>query len=180
MTVYEMPRIALDRWIPMIPWTIWLYFSLWVYICLPVALLARISELRRYLIGAVALSIIGLTIFLLAPTTVPDSGLEWEHYPVMAFLKQSDAAGNACPSLHVGFACFAFLWLHWTLRDMEASKAWLFLNSTWCVLIALSTITTRQHVVLDGIAGAFLGLLVGWANLRSAKRTKSHPLLQPQ
>ena len=53
--------------------------------------------------------------------------------------------------------------------------------SLWNVVLALaivwSTLATRQHVLLDVIAGFLLGLLFAFGSLRQLQRTQCRPLL---
>ncbi len=83
----------------------------------------------------------------------------------MLFLKNVDASGNACPSLHVAFAVFAAGWLDRVLRRLHASQPALALNILWAVAIAYSTLATHQHVALDVLAGALLGWIFVRINL---------------
>lgn len=167
-----MPLLALDQWIPVVPWSAWLYFSLWIYICLPSSLMRRAGELAYYLMGATLLSGIGLSLFYFLPTSVPVWEIDWNQHPALAFLKSSDAAGNACPSLHVAFAVYAGFWMSRMLHLLGAGRVWLTLNWLWCGLIILSTLTTKQHVVLDVLCGAVLGALVFWLNEWIARKAK--------
>jgi hypothetical protein len=80
-----MPLFSLDRWVPVLPWSAWVYFSLWVYICMPSSLMMRAIELGYYLMGAALLSVFGISIFYFLPTQVPDWGIDWTQYPHAAF-----------------------------------------------------------------------------------------------
>jgi len=168
--VVEMPLLALDRYAPVVPWSAWIYFSLWIYICIPSSLMVLASELGHYLMGAAILSIIGLSIFFLLPTAVPVWEIDWGEYPRLEFLKKSDAAGNACPSLHVAFSVYAGLALSRMIAILEAYRLWSIGNWVWCGLIVLSTITTKQHVFIDVLSGGVLGFVVYLLNARFACR----------
>ncbi len=162
--IRAMPLLGVDRSMPVIGLSLWAYVSLWVYICLPSSLMRNAAGLRCYVEGAFLLSLVGIAVFWLYPTSVPNWGIDWAAYPGLYFLKESDAAGNACPSLHVGFAVFSGLWLDWMLRRVDARR-WLRAgNLLWCVLIVISTMTTKQHVLIDVACGVVLGVLVFWSN----------------
>jgi membrane-associated phospholipid phosphatase len=168
--VTTMPLTAIDRLIPFQPDTLPLYFSLWFYVSLAPALLADRREIISYGPVAVGMSAIGLGIFLLWPTTVRWPDIDWSQHPAFAFLKSVDAAGNACPSLHVAFAVFTAIWLGRLLRQMGAGKIVRAFNWLWCLGILYSTVAIRQHVVLDVLAGAGLGVIVAllhmhWLNV---------------
>jgi membrane-associated phospholipid phosphatase len=161
-----MPLTAVDRLVGFWPAALPLYLSLWVYVSLAPALLVVRRELVSYALAAVALSVIGLGIFLLWPTAVPRPDVDWSQHPRLAFLKAVDASGNACPSLHVAFAVFTAVWLARLLRQLGAGPFARALNGLWCAGILYSTIAIRQHVSLDVIAGAGLGVAVAVAHLR--------------
>ncbi|MGE5626217.1 MAG: phosphatase PAP2 family protein [Bacillota bacterium] len=163
--VHVIPLTPLDRFVGFAPWAIVLYVSLWVYISIVPALLEW-SELPRYLAAAVLLSVVGFVSFFLWPTAVPPPGIDWGTHPAVAFLKTVDAAGNACPSLHVAFAVLSALWLRRLLGTLGA-PAWIrWLNGLWCLGILYSTLAVKQHVALDLYAGAALGAAVALPFLR--------------
>ena len=73
--VRTMPVLALDRMIPILPTSVWLYFSLWVYVCLPAAIMDSRALLGRYLLGSSLLAGSGLAVFLLIPPALTQKGL---------------------------------------------------------------------------------------------------------
>ncbi len=155
-----MPLTPLDRWVAFEPAALPLYFSLWIYVALAPALLDAGRDLAAYGLATLAISVVGLGTFMVWPTAVPPSAIDWSVHPSIAFLKDIDLAANACPSMHVAFAVLTGIWLDRLLREMR-SPAWLLgLNWAWCAGILYSTVATRQHVVLDVLAGGVLGGLV--------------------
>jgi len=142
------------------PETLPLYLSLWVYVSLVPALLRTGRELASYGAATLAMSLIGLGIFMLWPTAVPAFNVDWSQYPSMVFLKNLDLTGNACPSLHVAFAVFTAIWLARLLREMDTGRVLRAINWMWCAGILYSTVATLQHVVLDVLGGAILGAIV--------------------
>ncbi|MDE2092556.1 MAG: phosphatase PAP2 family protein [Burkholderiales bacterium] len=167
--VTVMPLTWLDHQIAFEPAAMPLYVSLWVYVSLPLALLKDRRELASYGVATLALSVIGLAIFIAWPTAVPAFGVDWSRYPSVAFLKAVDLAGNACPSLHVAFAAFSAVWLDRQLREMNVGVPARVLNAAWCIGIVYSTLATRQHVALDALAGALLGLVVAALQLHGLR-----------
>ncbi|HEY9199806.1 MAG TPA: phosphatase PAP2 family protein [Gammaproteobacteria bacterium] len=161
-----MPITALDRLIGFQPLALPLYFSLWVYVSLPPALLVTRRELFGYGKAIAATCLAGLIVFYFWPTAVPAATIDWAQYPDVHFLKSIDAAGNACPSLHVATAVFSGIWLHHLLRRFGASPWLLAFNWLWCIGIVYSTLATRQHVAVDVLAGLVLGVLAATLSLR--------------
>ncbi len=164
--VTTIPTIFLDRMIGFVPAAVVLYVSLWVYVPLAPALLLDRLVLRSYLWACVALSIAGFSVFLVWPTAVPKPAISWSQHPSMFYLKAVDASGNAFPSLHVAFAVFTAVWLGRILRAIGAGGIVRSLNWLWCLGIVYSTLAIRQHVALDAIAGAGLGLAAALTHLR--------------
>lgn len=175
--VTMMPLTWVDHWVAFEPAAMPLYVSLWVYVSLPLALLKDRRELASYGLATLALSGIGLGVFLGYPSAVPAFGVDWSQYPSVAFLKAVDVGGNACPSLHVAFAVFSAVWLERLLREMNVGVPVRVLNWAWCFGIVYSTLATRQHVSLDALAGAALGFVVvalhllglGWLERKHAR-----------
>ena len=168
--VTQVPDTAIDRWIGFQPWTIGLYLSLWVYTALPVALQPDKRRLVRYSVAMTILCGLGLVVFFVWPTSVSDAvGARPAGNALFAMMYAVDGNGNACPSLHVAASVMSCLWLHAILRQVGA-PGWLnLLNWLWCIGIVYSTMATKQHLLLDVLAGATLGLVAGWLSLRSTK-----------
>ena len=164
--VTEMPLTVLDELIRFWPPALILYVSLWVYVTVPSALLPSVRELVYYTwtIGVVCL--VGLACFFFWPTSVPPPGFDRAAYPGFDILTGLDAAGNACPSLHVATALFAAIWLDALLREMGAGRAVRGVSWAWCLGIVYSAMATKQHVAIDVIAGAALGMAGGFLAVR--------------
>lgn len=159
--VTTIPLTRWDHWIPFQPATLGLYFSLWFYVALEPSLLTTRGELIAYLKRAALLALVGLAVFFFWPTSTPvPVDIVWAEHPGFAFLKEVDRAQNACPSLHVAFAVFAAVRL-WRLFGVAgASIGWQLAMVGWGAGIVYSTVATRQHVVIDVIAGAVLGAVM--------------------
>ena len=163
-----MPLTALDRALAFQPSALLAYASLWLYVSIPPGLLLSRRELFVFGLWVGSLCVFGLACFYLVPTAVPAllAPVDLSLHPAFALLQGVDAAGNACPSLHVASAVFAALWIEHLLRDMQAPWWLRAVNAVWLLLIVHSTLATKQHVVLDALAGVALGLPFAWASLR--------------
>jgi membrane-associated phospholipid phosphatase len=155
--VTVMPLTTIDDWIPFDPWALTIYVSLWVYVSLPPALMHTRAEIIDFGMRIGSLCITGLLIFYVWPNAVPPVDIDWAQYPGASILKGVDAAGNACPSLHVATAVFACLWLEWTTPRTPKGQWFRWISVIWCVAIAYSTMATKQHVAIDVACGALLG-----------------------
>ena len=164
-----MPEVELDRWIAFTPASYPVYVSLWVYVSLPPALINNFRALLHYVTWMATMCLFCLTLFWLFPTQTPDFGIDWGMYPELATIKGIDAAGNACPSLHVASAVFSALWLD-RLMSVIAVPTWFRrVNLTYCLAIGWSTMASLQHVALDVLAGATVGLVFALVSLRATR-----------
>lgn len=164
--VTTMPLTTVDDWVEFRSGALPLYASLWLYVSIAPALLKHRRELVAIGLSALLLSAIGLGIFMLWPTAVPAFEIDLKLHPDMVILKGLDVAANACPSLHVAFAVFNAIWLERLLRETHAPLSLRAFNAAWCLAIAYSTLATRQHVVLDVVAGIALGAAIAVPSVR--------------
>lgn len=170
--VTVMPVTWVDGLVGFHPQTFALYASLWVYMSLVAALAKDLRELAAFGAASLGMSVVGLGIFILLPTKVPEFAIDWSLYPSLQFLKSVDATGNACPSLHAAFSVFTVLALRAQLTAMGAPRWLLAFNVLWCLGILYSAMATRQHVALDVVAGVALGGVVSIAYLGALASTR--------
>lgn len=163
-----MPLTVVDQWIPVTARAFPVYASLWIYASLPAALLREMRPLLLFGLWMAAMCLFCLGIFWVFPTGVPPAGIDWTLYPEMAIIKDVDASGNACPSLHVASAVFAAIWLDRLATTITAPLALRWAIWLHCLAILWSTVATRQHVVIDVLAGAVVGAAFGIFGLRHA------------
>jgi hypothetical protein len=164
--VTVMPMTAFDRLIPFQPQALAAYVSLWLYVGIAPGLLLTLREIIAYGLWIAALCLVGLACFHAWPTMVPALALDVSGHAGFAMLQGVDAAGNACPSLHVGTAMFTAIWVDHLLREVQTPAVLRVLNGVWFAAIAYSTLATKQHVVLDALAGALLGIAFALPSLR--------------
>lgn len=174
--VYLMPLTALDHAIAFQPSMLVAYLSLWVYVGVGPGLQLRFVELVVYGLWACALCIAGLACFYLWPTAVPPPAFDASDHAGFAMLQGVDAAGNAFPSMHVAIAIFTAVRIEEVLRGAGVPALLRALNLLWFVAIAWSTLAIKQHVVLDVLGGAALGLAFAAASLRWRPGSAGLPL----
>ena len=164
--VFQMPITALDRLIPFQPQALAAYLSLWLYVGIAPGMMLTLREGLVYAFWAAALCVVGLACFYFWPTAVPPSGIDLSGHAGIAFLQGVDAAGNACPSLHIATAIFSAIWIDRLLQHVRTPAALRVFNALWFAAIAYSTLAIKQHVVLDVLAGALLGITFAAVSLR--------------
>jgi hypothetical protein len=156
-----LPLTWVDRDVPLVPWTIWIYVSEYVYFILIYVLCADPLNLNRYFYSFGALQILSYFFFVLWPTTYPrgdhplpadlDGATRW----MFELLRAADSPANCCPSLHVS-SVYLCSWLY--LEEHKGRYFWVFF--IWGTAIAATTLTTKQHYLADVVAGFVLGTLV--------------------
>ncbi len=172
-----------DAAVPFLPGTVWIYFSDYVLVAAAFLLQETWPAVRRYVRTYFALLVVGAVIHLLWPTVFPR---EW--FPLdggspsaraLGTLRGVDAATSCLPSMHVaGSYLGAFsLWRH----RPAVFGAFLL----WATAVAASTLSTKQHYLVDIFAGLVLALAIamvffwipelrggqrsGWATASSAR-----------
>lgn len=161
-----MPRTRLDLLIPFQPAALMAYVSLWIYVGVGPGLQRTLREFAVYGLWLSALCAAGLVIFYFLPTQVPPPILAATRFPGFELLHRVDEASNACPSMHVAVAIFTAVRVDASLRAMRVPLTVRALNVAWSLLIAYSTLAIKQHVVIDVLAGAILGLGFAIMSLR--------------
>lgn len=169
-SVTYMPLTSIDEWIGFQPQYLYFYLSLWVYVSLAPALMKTRNELFHYGLYIGIVCLIGIAIYIVFPTTIPQIAIEWSRYPDFQTLKSVDTAGNAFPSLHVATAFFTVFWLDYHLQQMNAHPSIRWFNGIWCLGIVYSTMAIKQHVFFDVAGGLMLGGVLAIATLRYHRR----------
>jgi membrane-associated phospholipid phosphatase len=148
-----------ERHIPFLPWTIVPYWSLdALYVC-SVFICTTRAELTALVRRLVTAQLIAVLCFVLFPLQF---GVERPHSDGIAgtlfhTLWFFDRPFNEAPSLHI--ALLVIVWRTYATHVRSRAR-WLL--HAWCVLIAVSVLTTYQHHVFDVPTGG----LVGWLSIR--------------
>lgn len=161
----------LDRLLPFWPPSVVIYLGCYLFWIVNYILIARQGKKEVYQFFAADLfsRIICMVIYLGFPTTNVRPVLEtegfWNH--AMAFLYSIDAADNLFPSIHclVSWFCYA------GLRGRKDIPLWY--HKVSCILavsVCISTLTTKQHVLIDVAGGVLLAELSLWLGKKSAVR----------
>lgn len=151
----HVPALALDHLLPLVPSWGLVYGALYVFLILLPVFVVRQDELLRLTVNAYLL--IWLTayacFFVAYPTVAPrPSRVTGEGFAVwgLRVLYAADPPYNCFPSLHVAHSyvsAFACARVHRQVGLLAMVLA---------TLVAISTLFTKQHYVLDVISGVFL------------------------
>jgi len=153
--VHALVPTALDLAVPFVAASIWVYLSQFLLVPWAVATAADDMTRSRVFYSMLLATLLALPVFVLYPTTVPHPPAPDDGLPGLAWhaLRLVDTPNNAFPSLHVALATLAGIAL-WKRRQRLVALL-------WPGAIALSTLTTRQHVSWD-IAGGLLVAALAW------------------
>jgi membrane-associated phospholipid phosphatase len=162
------PFIWLDHAMPLWPAWIAIYGSL--YMCafiLPLVVVRGRELVRQTLKAYLFVMLVSYVGFWLYPTIAPRtekstvSGFaEW----CLQLFYDIDQPYGCFPSLHVAYSFVGALACYRVHRGVGVAA------SLWSVLIGLSTVYTKQHFVVDAIAGGILGMTAYWLLLRGRPR----------
>lgn len=190
--------LPIDGIIPFVPWTITLYlisYLIWLFFY---TVISRGSEKElkgmiekenqaggydrdRFFAADILSKIICFIFFLALPTTLtrPVPGTETAIDTLVTFVYQVDSADNLFPSIH----CIVS-WLCWIgVRNRADLPSWL-KNSALvlAILICISTLTTKQHVIIDVFGGILLAelcyFLTGFDSIRKLYTVPMKKLLK--
>lgn len=148
---------SLDERIPFIPWTVAIYLGCYLFWAVNYIIGVRQERTRafRFISADLAAKFVCLLCFLLFPTTntrpaVAGDSL-WD--ALMRLLYRIDAADNLLPSIHCLTSWFCFI----AVRKNEKIPGWYRIASLLlAVSICISTLTTKQHVLIDVVTGVAL------------------------
>ena len=149
--------IPADTLFPLLPWTILIYdgFNLWCLIMYWVVAQRERREADRFFCSQLMAKAISFLFFIFLPTAIVRPQLNGDSIwmSLLRHLYRVDTPDNLFPSIHciLGWHC----WI--AVRDKKDFPIWLRgSNLLLAVAVCLSTLTVRQHVLLDVLAGILL------------------------
>ena len=167
----------LDKNIPFLPWTIVIYwgaYALWIAnYCLGVRF--DRSGFRRALIAHYLGEVVCFLCFVFLPTTMVRAEITGTGFfdDVMRATYTVDSADNLLPSIH----CFVS-WISWIAvrGNKSIPKPYRIFSLVFAAAICISTVTVKQHVVLDIVTGVGLAelsyLAAGWLGKHMLNKSK--------
>ena len=149
---------ALDRMIPLSPPWILVYFGAyasWIAGLFLILTAGRARAVRVTFAYMLALAVCGIC-FVLLPCTLVRPEIEGRGFfpEAMRFLYQADSPTNLFPSIHVLASWFCFRGMTGCPKISRAVKTVFF---ALFVLVSLSTLFVKQHVIADIPSAVFLG-----------------------
>jgi membrane-associated phospholipid phosphatase len=165
------PELALDRLVPLEPGWALVYGSLYLFlIVLPVFVVRQQEHIRRTVLAYLMVWIAAYLCFLVYPTRAPrpadvpgEGFMAWG----LRFLYDADPPYNCFPSLHVAHSFVSALTCYRVHRGVGITAV------VSAAFVGLSTLFTKQHYVLDVLAGVLLACV---ANLVFLRRYRSEEI----
>jgi len=165
LTPLILPMTPVDRWVPFIPVSIWIYLSEYLLVFSAYFLVKHPETTRRYLKGTLALLMVSALVFVVFPTTYPrdlfpiPDGVDSMTRFLLELQRAGDTPNNCFPSLHVATVIMAAL-------TLKGHSRWFLAYLLWAILISISTLTTKQHYSWDVFGGAGLAVFLDWFFVR--------------
>lgn len=143
------PELALDRAIPLEPAWMLAYGSIWLFAFLPVFVVRQPELTRRAMYAFITVVSVAYAGFLFYPTILPRAASTGAGFFAWTLQLNYDLDPplNCFPSLHVAWAFVSALTCYRVHRGVGIAA------QVWAALIGVSTLYTKQHYVVDVIAG---------------------------
>ena len=150
--------IEWDLKTPYIPLFAPVYFSTYIFVVQPFFVLTDVRQFYLMLVSFISISVISTLIHAVVPSKIERveqvSAGGVTGWMLRLFQKTCKPYGNF-PSMHVGLSVPVVI-----VNFMVASPVIGGLMFSWAVLIAGSTLITKQHYILDVLAGALGGGMI--------------------
>lgn len=162
-----LPLTYADRQVPFWPWTGWIYASVYAFLAIAFVGMRDLAVASRFLYACLFAQIVAAAVFVAFPTVYPREmfplpyGASASDVELVGFWRGLDTPANCFPSLHVStcMLCFAAYGSGPLRRFRYAAAA-------AAALLVASTLTFKQHYVVDLVGGAALGLASYWVFFR--------------
>ena len=153
----------IDDYIPFRPEWVWVYSGLYYPIILVLVFTIKtFSQFSYTVFSFITLLVMQVTAFFFFPVKIPD---RWRDYDrdasrsarFLALVHTYDGLPNSIPSMHVSVATLTALHLQQNL--MLETGGYSLLAFLFPLLIAISSLFTKQHYVVDLAPGAVVGYI---------------------
>lgn len=161
---------ALDRMVPLVPGWMYIYFGCYLFWVVNYIMVARIhrddpSEFYRFVTTDMMSRIVCGIFFFLLPTTNIRPEVTGDTFAdmMLRFLYAIDQPANLFPSIHclVSWMCYI------GIRGNKRVPAWYRgFSCIFALLVVISTQTTKQHYLVDAVAGILIAEILFALNKR--------------
>ena len=155
----ELPAVLKEQMLPFMPWSVLVYYAMYPWAFWVFMKEHDLDRINRLGWAFIVINVITFIIFVCFPTTYPrelftagydQGGIFME---LMKRMWAVDTPANCFPSIHVSFSFLAAF-------TYANQKRWKYLAALlFASIVTLSTMTTKQHYLLDGVSGFLLAYL---------------------
>jgi membrane-associated phospholipid phosphatase len=150
--------IPWDATVPFMPGFIYIYFSTYLLGAIPFLLIADPGPFVAVVLGNLIFAFSSAIIHIAFPSRVVrfEDVQPTDHATRLIYwFQHTFKPHGSFPSMHVGFSVLAAC-----ATLAYYSVWWGLIFWVWAILVAISTLVTKQHYVLDALAGTALALAV--------------------
>lgn len=158
-----LPFTWVDSVMPFWPWTVWIYVTEYIIFFVAYFRLRDSLNTTKYFYSYLFILLFSVVVFIFYPVTFPrhDFGLEghpdnFSKWGLNVLRNHMDTPANCLPSLHVS-SCYISSICFWS--ENRRLCLWML---AWSTLVAISTLTTKQHYLVDIIAALILTAAAYW------------------
>lgn len=168
---------TIDEKIPLWSPAVYVYVGCFVFFAVNyfLAFWQEEKEAKRFFWACFLAEGISGIIFLTYPTTMAEPVVAGNAFSdkLLLFVYSCDQRANLFPSFHVLFSWFSCLAV---TKNPKISKGYKIFSWVFFVMICISTLLTKQHVIVDIFGGIFMAegcyLLVGYFMKKENKASK--------
>lgn len=154
--------LGLDRMIPVAAVFVWPYELCYLFPFLPLALLKDWHRFNRAILAVILANLTAYVVYFALPISYPRPVLGASLSDAILRLEQDfdfQPGANKLPSLHVAFAWIVYI----VCRNQGLKKGTQTLILAGAALISVSTLFTKQHILLDVVFGIVWAFVAWWA-----------------
>lgn len=160
MKHYDMTS-SLDRAVPVLSWTVVIYFGCYIFWGLNYIMACRQSKEMGYrvLSADFLAKVVSLVFFFAIPTTLArPENIEVHNIfdRLLRYLYSIDSPDNLFPSLHCMVSWFCVIAVR---RNPTVPRWYRIFSYIFTFMIFITVLTTKQHVIADIFAGVFIAEL---------------------
>ena len=144
--------LPLDRQIPLLPAFIWPYLLCYIFPFLPLAVVTDWQRFNRALLAIILANAAAFLVYIWLPIAFPHPELGSslsDRILALQFRYDFQPGANKLPSLHVTYAWIVYL----VCKKQGLGRLREGLIFVTAVLISVSTLFVKQHILLDVLAG---------------------------
>ena len=150
--------MPLDGKIPFVPQLALVYFSTYIFVIQPFILLSDARQFYGMLVSFGSITVLASLVHAIVPSKIERNEIlvtdDVSSKMIALFQKTCKPYGNF-PSMHVALSV-PVVGANFMVAGPTAGS----ISLVWAILIALSTLYTKQHYILDVLAGLIGGVLV--------------------